>query len=213
MADYQTALRQRMQTVADTMDEQTTWERIRAARNKQQKAYDQQLAYQQQILDSQRRQTVGGVGTQNPFSTIANVGLGAAKGASDLNSFINTIGSKESGGNYGARNSQSGAMGKYQIMPSNIIGTGKGWDYEALGRDITTSQFMNSPEIQEQIARYKLQQYYTKYGPAGASIAWYAGPGAAQKYANTGYVSGGKQAGGYPSVSAYMQAIIKGMGR
>lgn len=198
MADYQTALRQRMQTISDTMDEQTTWERIRAARQKQQKAYDQQLAYQQQIVDANRRQTIGGgVGTPNPFSTIANAGIGAAKGASDLNSFINTIGRKESSNNYGAVNRQSGAMGKYQIMPSNIIGSGRGWDYEALGRDISTSEFMRSPEIQEQIARYKLQQYYNRYGPAGASIAWYAGPGAAQKYVNTGYASSGKQAGGY----------------
>lgn len=214
VADYQTALRQRLATIADTTEEQTTWERIRAARQKQQKAYDQQLAYQQQIIDANRRQTVSnGVGTPNPFSTIANVGIGAAKGASDFNSLVSSIGSKESSNNYGAVNRQSGAMGKYQIMPSNIIGSGRGWDYEALGRDITTSQFMHSPEIQEQIARYKLQQYYNKYGPAGAAIAWYAGPGAASKYQNTGYVSGGKQAGGYPSVNAYMQAILNGMGR
>lgn len=212
MADYQTALRQRMATISESMDEQTTWERIRAARNKQQKAYDQQLAYQRQMVDASNRQAVGGAGS-NPFSAIANIGIGAAQTQQGLNSFINTIGQKESSNNYGAVNKRSGAMGKYQVMPSNIVGSGRGWDYEALGRDITTSQFMNSPEIQEKIARYKLQQYYNKYGPAGASIAWYAGPGAAQKYANTGRVSGGAQAGGYPSVSAYMQAILRGMGK
>lgn len=213
MADYQSALRARMQTIADTRDEQTTWERINAARKRQKEAYDQQLAYQQQIVDANRRQLVTGIGTRNPFSTIANVGIEAAKGASDLNSFINSIGRKESSNNYGAVNRQSGAMGKYQIMPSNITGTGRGWDYEALGRDISTTEFMRSPEIQEKIARYKLQQYYNRYGPSGAAIAWYAGPSAAQKYVNTGQVSTRTQAGGYPSVSAYMRAITNGMGR
>jgi hypothetical protein len=118
---------------------------------------------------------------------------------------------KESNNNYSAVNKHSGAMGKYQIMPSNIRGKGRGWDYEALGRDVTTQQFMQSPEIQEKIARYKLQSYYQRYGPAGASIAWYAGPGAAQKYAKNGYVSNAGQANGYPSIAAYMNAITNGM--
>jgi hypothetical protein len=70
---------------------------------------------------------------------------------------------------------------------------------------------MKSPEIQEKVATYKLQQYYNKYGAAGAAIAWYAGPGTANKFVNSGQVSKRIQNGGYPSVYAYMQAILNGM--
>jgi hypothetical protein len=96
------------------------------------------------------------------------------KGPQPFMQFLSAISSKESGGNYGAVNSSSGAMGKYQIMPANISGPG-GWDREALGREITPAQFMNSPRLQEAIARYKLSQYFKKYGAAGAASAWYSG--------------------------------------
>lgn len=126
-------------------------------------------------------------------------------------SFMNAISSQESGNNYGARNPMSGAAGKYQIMPFNINGSG-GWDREALGYNISMNQFMASPEIQEKIAQFKLEQYYNRYGPAGAAIAWYAGPGAAQKYVRTGRASSRGEAGGYPSISGYMQSILRKMG-
>jgi hypothetical protein len=125
--------------------------------------------------------------------------------------FMAAISKQESGGNYNAINSSSGAMGKYQIMPSNILGTRKGWDWEVLGRDINTAEFINNPQLQEQIASAKLQGYYNKYGPAGAAIAWYAGPGAAQNYARSGRASTGSQ-GAFPSISGYMQSVLKRMG-
>lgn len=137
---------------------------------------------------------------------------GIKQAGGSFGKFMNAISSQESGNNYSARNSLSGAMGKYQIMPSNIMGIGTGWDKEALGYDINIAQFMNSPQIQEKIAQYKLQQYYNKYGPAGAAIAWYAGPGAAQKYVSSGRASSRGEAGGHPSVSAYMQSILRKMG-
>lgn len=123
--------------------------------------------------------------------------------------FMGAISSKESGGNYGARNKDSGAMGKYQIMPANIQGN-RGWDYEALGRNISTSQFMGSPQLQEQIAQYKLKEYYNKWGPAGAAVAWYAGPGRVSGYLkNPGRYTNPQ--GAYPSIAAYVNAILKGM--
>ena len=90
------------------------------------------------------------------------VGASGGGGGKGFNSFMGAISAKESGNNYGARNRDSGAMGKYQIMPANIQGN-RGWDYEALGRNISTSQFMASPQLQEAIAKYKLQQYYNKW--------------------------------------------------
>jgi hypothetical protein len=133
------------------------------------------------------------------------------KGSKGFESFMKAIQGQESGGDYSARNSSSGAMGKYQIMPGNIQGSG-GWDKEALGRNVSVSQFMGSPQIQEAIARHKLQQYYNKYGAAGAAVAWYAGPGNAAKYVASGGKGFNKRQGNYPSVSSYAQQILRRMG-
>lgn len=121
--------------------------------------------------------------------------------------FLNAVAGQESGGNYGARNSSSGAMGKYQIMPANIQGAGRGWDYEALGRDVSVGQFLGSPKIQEAIAQYKLRSYYQKYGAAGAAVAWYAGPGAVQGYLRNPNRYTNPQ-GAYPSIAAYVQQVL-----
>jgi hypothetical protein len=125
--------------------------------------------------------------------------------------FLNAIQGKESGGKYSARNRDSGAMGKYQIMPGNIAGSG-GWDKEALGRNVSVSEFMKSPQIQEAIARHKLKQYYDKYGAAGAAVAWYAGPGNARKYVASGGRGYNRRQGKYPSVNSYAQDILRRMG-
>lgn len=136
-----------------------------------------------------------------------NTGGGGAQPTGSFGKFLSAISGQESGGNYGARNRDSGAMGKYQIMPANIQGSGRGWDYEALGRDISVSQFMKSPQLQESIAQYKLRSYYNKWGPAGAAVAWYAGPGMAPKYmANPGKYTNPQ--GSYPSIASYVNMIM-----
>lgn len=135
---------------------------------------------------------------------------GGPKPTGGFGAFVNAIQSKESGGNYSAVNRHSGAMGKYQIMPANLGGRGSGWDYEALGRDVTRSQFMKSPQIQDAIAQYKLKSYYNKWGPAGAAVAWYAGPGRVSGYMrNPGRYTNPQ--GQYPSIAAYVNAILKAM--
>lgn len=125
-----------------------------------------------------------------------------AKG--DFGQFVNAIAGKESGGSYSARNGDSGAMGKYQIMPANIAGPG-GWDMEILGRNITPEQFMANPALQDKIALGKLRQYYNKYGVRGAASAWYSGD--PNKWQNS------SPQGGYPSIAAYVQDIIRRMGQ
>lgn len=128
------------------------------------------------------------------------------KGNSSFENFVNAITGQESGGNYNSRNSSSGAMGRYQVMPGNLGGKHSGWDYEALGYDVTPQQFMSSPKLQDAIARYQLQKYYSKWGPRGAAIAWYAGPGA------VGRVGGNKSQGAYPTINQYANQILKRMG-
>lgn len=135
-------------------------------------------------------------------------GFGGAAHGGNFGSFLRAISGRESGGNYRARNPDSGALGKYQIMPGNI----PSWSREALGRSISAQQFYQSPQLQEQIAQFKLRQYYQKYGPEGAAVAWYAGPGTANKYMRQGGRGYNAAQGKYSSISAYALGILKAMG-
>src|SRR5690242_14824625 len=87
--------------------------------------------------------------------------------------FMQGISIQESGGSYSAVNRGSGALGKYQVMPSNVAG----WSRQVLGYSISPSTFLHSPSLQEQIVRGILKGYFDKWGPRGAAAAWYAGPG------------------------------------
>lgn len=139
-------------------------------------------------------------------TTQGNVNVPQATGT--FAKFLSAITGQESGGNYKARNRSSGAMGKYQIMPGNLGGKKSGWDYEALGYDINPGQFMGSPQLQEAIAQYKLRQYYNKWGPWGAAVAWYAGPGAVGRTKS----ALNRSQGAYPSINQYANSILRRMG-
>jgi hypothetical protein len=67
---------------------------------------------------------------------------------SGINRFLYALGQVESGGNYYARNSTSGAYGKYQIMPSNWAGWAKLY--------VGSSTAPQSPVNQEKVARGKV---------------------------------------------------------
>jgi hypothetical protein len=125
-------------------------------------------------------------------------------GMSALDRLVAAIKKQESGGNYRATN-PSGASGAYQILRSNFEGPG-GWDRNALGRDVNYDQFISNPQIQDAIARYQLNLYLQKYGPAGAAVAWYGGPGAVSHMYDKS-----PQPGGYPSLYAYMQSVLNKM--
>jgi hypothetical protein len=118
--------------------------------------------------------------------------------------FVKSMIAQESGGNYGVVNS-IGAMGAYQIMPSNILGKG-GWDQEILGRNVSRKTFLNSKAIQDRIAQGKMRQYYNQFGARGAAKAWYAGPG------NARLNSDSPQYGG-PSINDYANTVLRRMRR
>jgi hypothetical protein len=135
---------------------------------------------------------------QQPFV----MGRGTATGDGSFEAFVNSIAKQESGNNYGARGIQtrSGrALGKYQILDTNI----PSWSKAALGRSISPDEFLRSPQLQEQVARYKLQDYFKKYGAEGAAKAWYGGEGAARKSSNNKN-NGGK----FPSLNSYAQSVV-----
>lgn len=133
-------------------------------------------------------------------------GSSGVTGGSDWTSFLNAIASKESGGNYGAVNKSSGALGKYQVMPANVAS----WSRAALGRSISPQQFLSSPDLQEKVAQAQLKRYFDLYGPQGAAIAWYSGESKAKKFKAGKGVSTRKQ-GAYPSIANYAGDILRRM--
>lgn len=117
--------------------------------------------------------------------------------------FINAIAGQESGGNYNAENGDTGAYGKYQIVPSNW----PSWAEEAgIGADAP-----RTPENQEIVARFKLGQYYDKYGARGAAIAWYGGEGALN-YSEEALNRKQGDNGEYPSINEYADEVLGRMG-
>ena len=165
------------------------------------------------FVTNQRRKQAAQARAQNAAIRVDNlIYRGGAKtqplpnynGGRDFQRLVQAIAGKESGGNYGAVNPDSGAAGKYQIMPANFVGEG-GWDRDALGKDISLQQYLNNPRLQERIARSKLREYFQKYGAEGAASAWYSGD------PNKWKTSKGPQ-GKYPSVYNYVMDIIKRAG-
>jgi hypothetical protein len=223
--DFDSDLRRRLGTISGQYQNRSQQENFKSSLDANRRAFEERYSMQQagvqslglgsKNADSLRQygaDLMGRVNSEaqrmnaNPWSTGQQ---SAAGGGGGLNSFIRAIGDKESNNNYRAVNRHSGALGKYQIMPSNI----RQWSQQALGYSVTPAQFLASPQIQEKVARYHLSSYYQKYGAAGASIAWYAGPAAAQRYVRSGGVSSRGEANGYPSVAKYAQAILAQMRR
>lgn len=122
----------------------------------------------------------------------------------DLDSFINAIAGQESGGDYGAVNSSSGATGKYQIDPTN-------WPSWASEAGLSSDAPM-TPNNQEIVARHKLSEYYNTYGADGTAVAWYAGTANAKRWVN-GYStdiwgrSWEKPQSDGPSIAEYVREV------
>lgn len=127
---------------------------------------------------------------------------GFTENISDLDALLRAIGGQESGGDYGATNSRTGAFGKYQIMPENW----PSWSREA-GLPEGAEQ---TPENQEIVARYKLGEYLQKYGAEGAAAAWYGGEGAV----NWGEDARNRKQGNgdEPSVNEYVAQVMGRIG-
>lgn len=115
---------------------------------------------------------------------------------STLSDFIGAISAQESGGNYRAVNSSSGALGRYQVMPNNV----PYWAKKYLGINLTATQFLNSPQMQDRLVNAVLGDYVKRYGYRGAASAWYSGnPALASNY--------NPQNGG-PSIGAYVDSVM-----
>lgn len=118
---------------------------------------------------------------------------------------------QESGGDPALLNaSGSGAMGLGQIMPENI----PQWSREALGREISRSEFLSDPNLQLAIIDFKLKQYWDKAirqsrgneDEAVMRVAswWYSGD--PDKFTDTRPQYWGDDE--YPSIAEYCQSVL-----
>lgn len=89
----------------------------------------------------------------------------------DKRAFIWAEGEQESGGNYSAENAGSGALGRWQVMPSNLAT----WLPESGYPDMSPGAFLANHKAQDAVAWHILGGYYDRYGPRGAAAEWYSG--------------------------------------
>lgn len=159
-------------------------------------------------LPKPKPQTALGAFAGLPPGTGATGGVtgGTMNVPGDLGRLMRMIRGQESGspqGNYGAVNNDSGALGAYQILWSNLSSNnGYDWDRQALGRDVSREEFLRNPGIQDAIARYKLGKLLASRGMAGAAATWYGG--------EWGYnhMYDKRPQGGYPSMYDYVMSVM-----
>jgi hypothetical protein len=161
-----------------------------------QNAIANQLSVQQAQLSNAQSQINAGLANAGQISIKGGKG---SKAGGNLGALMRALAIQESGGNYGAVNKGSGALGRYQVMPSNV----RGWSQQALGHSISTSQFLHSPKLQDAIVKAIFGGYFKKYGAKGALSAWYSGD--PNRWKDNSHVSSG------PSVAAYVNQVLSHM--
>lgn len=124
-----------------------------------------------------------GTGTSAGTGTAAKPKAGSSSGASGsasgtsqasgdptltLEQFMKGVAKTESGGRYDARNNESGAYGKYQIIPSSWHGWAEKW--------LGDPHAKQTPENQEIVAKKQMTAMYAKLGDWRAvAHAWFSG--------------------------------------
>jgi hypothetical protein len=125
-------------------------------------------------------------------------------GDTDIASLRKAIVAQESQGNYKAINKDSGALGRYQIMPFNLP--------KLIGMQDTPSNrqlFLNRPDLQDKAFDALMSELKTTYGGDTRKIiaAYYGGRGAASV---VGTSAGDRPQGGgkYPSINKYVNQVM-----
>jgi len=135
----------------------------------------------------------------------------AANKPANVNALVSALGGQESGspaaGGYTAVNPDSGATGRFQIMPGNWAS----WSQAAgLGPNAAMT-----PQNQEIVARNQISVYLADGGgdPSYVAVAWYAGEGTAKAFQADPTNPKWKQPQGkYPSIYDYATSITGKMG-
>jgi hypothetical protein len=138
--------------------------------------------------------TSGGSSSKSSSSTKK---ASAKSGNVSLDAFMAGIAKVESGGRYDARNSSTGAYGKYQILPGN-------WSAWAAKAGLPAGA-KPTPENQEKVARNRFQHLWNKYDGDTAKMAaeWFAGAAGS---------AGGNSSKWGPNTRRYVQKVMAAAG-
>jgi len=125
----------------------------------------------------------------------------------EINRLMKAIASQESGGNHELINGDSGASGKWQVMPENI----PEWSRAALGREVSHAEFMANPKLQQQIVSHRLNLYLNQQSTTlpleqrirMAASGWYSGQQKLWNNTRPQYSNGRR----YPSIAEYTASV------
>src|SRR5487761_468880 len=110
--------------------------------------------------------------------------------------FIAAERQQESSGDYQVVNPGSGALGAYQVLPSNL----PQWLPESGQQDMSPDAYLACDPCQDAVAWTILGGYFDQYGAAGAAAMWYSGqPDPHATYGN-------------PPVYQYVNDVLRLMG-
>jgi hypothetical protein len=123
---------------------------------------------------------------------------------------IRTIESGSAAGNYGAVGGRTAkgnrAYGAYQVMDFNI----PAWTEKHFGQQLTPDEFLKNRAAQDAVFKGEFGSYMQKYGPEGASRAWFGGPGAVAASASGRQDINKTSVGGYGSKFSKLYATHLG---
>lgn len=175
-------------------------------------AFDQKVAANRSDLAVS---LAGGIGAPLGGATGASIAGGGSPAS--VNALVSALGGQETtsptAGGYGAVNPDSGATGRFQILPDNWTGR-NGWNGWAAAAGLPPGAPM-TPQNQEIVARNQIS-LYLKDGNGDASyvaVAWYAGEETAKAFqadpSNAKWqkpqMSNGKK---YPSIADYAKSVV-----
>jgi hypothetical protein len=133
--------------------------------------------------------------------------IGMQQGNSGGGSLQNALAAQESGGDYSAVNKDSGALGKYQILPSTL---------KNLLPGVSNTDFLASPALQDKAFDILINQLSTQYGgdQSKMAAAYYGGSyGASVVGTPKGDIPIGANGkpdpnGKYPSINSYVNSVL-----
>lgn len=142
-------------------------------------------------------------------SNINDLGSGNSGKNNTITALRRAIIGNESNGNYQAVNPDSGALGYGQVMPANV----PSWTKAALGKSLTSDQFLADPNAQIKTIDYKLLEYLQKELSQGFDVdtairrvasTWYSGQPKLYNSTSRQYYNNRE----YPSIDSYTKDIL-----
>lgn len=162
---------------------------------------------------------------QQHYLLWALIGKDPTATLTDVDKLCSAIIAQESNSDPRAVNADSGALGLGQVMPENLAPVdehGKeipqqGWDYEALGEDLTPAEFLADTDKQIKVINYQLNKLYQQQKADGHShdeavrrtaAAWYSGDPDMVDDPTPQHWNGDPNKE-YPSVEEYSDTVLK----